>query len=156
MDAVWCSWFVGAVSPAGKAAGAGRKKGVKSVRRRPVAALLRNHVVEQIGQSRNACRRRRRVSVRRGRNGRRHHDRGKRARRHRGQARGDQLVHERGWKVEGDLRREVMGNIKRLTAVRCYRGIRHQRGLPCRGQRTKTNARTRKGARKTVGVIAKK
>lgn len=58
--------------------------------------------------------------------------------------------------VEGDLRREITSNIKRLQAIRAYRGIRHQRGLPVRGQRTSTNARTRKGARKTVGVIAKK
>lgn len=58
--------------------------------------------------------------------------------------------------VEGDLRREITSNIKRLQAIRSYRGIRHQRGLPVRGQRTSTNARTRKGARKTVGVIAKK
>lgn len=52
--------------------------------------------------------------------------------------------------VEGDLRREVVGNLKRLQAIRCHRGIRHQRGLPVRGQRTSTNARTRKGARRTV------
>ncbi len=55
-----------------------------------------------------------------------------------------------GYKVEGDLRREVALNIKRLTEIRCYRGIRHGRGLPVRGQRTKTNARTRKGPRKLV------
>src|SRR6266436_505107 len=55
--------------------------------------------------------------------------------------------------VEGDLRREVQGNLKRLQAINCYRGIRHRRGLPVRGQRTSTNARTRKGPRKTVGVI---
>lgn len=67
-----------------------------------------------------------------------------------------QLIHERGWKVEGDLRREVMGNLKRLSAIKSYRGLRHQRGLPVRGQRTQTNARTRKGARKTVGVVKKK
>jgi small subunit ribosomal protein S13 len=54
-------------------------------------------------------------------------------------------------KVEGDLRREVAGHIKRLTDIGCYRGIRHRRGLPVRGQRTKTNARTRKGPKKTVG-----
>jgi len=53
-------------------------------------------------------------------------------------------------KVEGDLRREVALNIKRLTEIGCYRGIRHKRGLPVRGQRTKTNARTRKGPRKTI------
>jgi small subunit ribosomal protein S13 len=54
--------------------------------------------------------------------------------------------------IEGDLRREVQGNLKRLQAINCYRGIRHRRGLPVRGQRTSTNARTRKGPRKTVGV----
>jgi small subunit ribosomal protein S13 len=53
-------------------------------------------------------------------------------------------------KVEGDLRREVALNIKRLMEIGCYRGIRHRRGLPVRGQRTKTNARTRKGPRRTV------
>lgn len=53
-------------------------------------------------------------------------------------------------KVEGDLRREVSLNIKRLTEIGCYRGLRHRRGLPVRGQRTKTNARTRKGPRRTV------
>ena len=53
-------------------------------------------------------------------------------------------------KVEGDLRREVALNIKRLMEIGCYRGIRHRRGLPVRGQKTKTNARTRKGPRKTV------
>jgi len=59
-------------------------------------------------------------------------------------------------KVEGDLRREVALNIKRLIEIGCYRGLRHRRGLPVRGQRTKTNARTRKGPRKTVGVRRKK
>ncbi len=54
--------------------------------------------------------------------------------------------------IEGDLRRELQSNLKRLQAINCYRGIRHRRGLPVRGQRTCTNARTRKGARKTVGV----
>ena len=54
--------------------------------------------------------------------------------------------------IEGDLRRELQANLKRLQAVNCYRGIRHRRGLPVRGQRTSTNARTRKGPRKTVGV----
>jgi len=54
------------------------------------------------------------------------------------------------FKVEGDLRREVQMNIKRLVEIGCYRGIRHKKGLPVRGQRTKTNARTRKGPRKTV------
>ena len=66
----------------------------------------------------------------------------------------DQLVALRGevakYKTEGDLRREVAMNIKRLTEIGCYRGIRHKRGLPVRGQRTKTNARTRKGKRKTI------
>jgi small subunit ribosomal protein S13 len=58
-------------------------------------------------------------------------------------------------KVEGDLRREVAGHIKRLTDIGCYRGLRHRRGLPVRGQRTKTNARTRKGPKKTVGAKKK-
>ncbi len=53
-------------------------------------------------------------------------------------------------KLEGDLRREVAGHIKRLTDIGCYRGLRHRRGLPVRGQRTKTNARTRKGPKRTV------
>jgi small subunit ribosomal protein S13 len=57
--------------------------------------------------------------------------------------------------LEGDLRREVAGNLKRLQAINCYRGIRHRRGLPVRGQRTSTNARTRKGARRTVGIVRK-
>lgn len=52
--------------------------------------------------------------------------------------------------VEGDLRREVTMNIKRLMDLGCYRGVRHRRGLPCRGQRTRTNARTRKGPRKAI------
>lgn len=52
--------------------------------------------------------------------------------------------------VEGDLRRQVQANIKRLMTIRCYRGIRHQKGLPCRGQKTQNNARTRKGKKKTV------
>ena len=60
-----------------------------------------------------------------------------------------------GFKVEGDLRREVALNIKRLTEIGCYRGIRHRRGLPVRGQRTKTNARTRKGPRKLVSKSKK-
>ena len=55
--------------------------------------------------------------------------------------------------VEGDLRRQIAQNIRRLTAINCYRGIRHKRNLPVRGQRTKTNARTRKGTKKTVGAI---
>ncbi len=59
-------------------------------------------------------------------------------------------VIDRTQTVEGDLRREVALNIKRLIEIGCYRGIRHRRGLPVRGQKTKTNARTRKGPRKTV------
>ena len=54
------------------------------------------------------------------------------------------------YRTEGDLRREVALNIKRLTEIGCYRGIRHKKGLPVRGQRTRTNARTRKGKRKTI------
>lgn len=65
-------------------------------------------------------------------------------------------VIEREYKVEGELRREVAANIKRLIDIGCYRGIRHKRGLPVRGQRTRTNARTRKGPRRTVGVKRKK
>ncbi|AFV12734.1 30S ribosomal protein S13 [Thermacetogenium phaeum DSM 12270] len=67
-----------------------------------------------------------------------------------------QDVIDREYKVEGDLRREVSMNIKRLIEIGCYRGLRHRRGLPTRGQRTRTNARTRKGPRKTVGVHRKK
>ncbi|HEX8464699.1 MAG TPA: 30S ribosomal protein S13 [Abditibacterium sp.] len=63
---------------------------------------------------------------------------------------------ERDYRVEGDLRRTVTGDIKRLVEIQSYRGLRHRRGLPVRGQRTKTNARTRKGPRKTVGVKRKK
>lgn len=63
---------------------------------------------------------------------------------------------ERNFKVEGDLQREVQMNIKRLIDIGTYRGLRHRRGLPVRGQRTRTNARTRKGPRKTVGVRRKK
>jgi small subunit ribosomal protein S13 len=59
-------------------------------------------------------------------------------------------VIDRDHKVEGDLRREINLNIKRLIEIGCYRGLRHRRGLPVRGQRTRTNARTRKGPRKTV------
>ena len=58
--------------------------------------------------------------------------------------------------VEGDLRRERSQNIKRLMEIGCYRGVRHRRGLPVRGQRTRTNARTRKGPKKTVGKSRKK
>jgi len=61
-------------------------------------------------------------------------------------------VLQRGYKVEGDLRREVSGNIKRLTDIGSFRGIRHRRGLPVRGQRTHTNARTRKGPRRLIAV----
>jgi small subunit ribosomal protein S13 len=57
---------------------------------------------------------------------------------------------EKTYHVEGDLRREVAMNIKRLTDIGCYRGIRHRKGLPVRGQRTKTNARTRKGPKRTI------
>ena len=57
---------------------------------------------------------------------------------------------EKNYAVEGDLRREVAMNIKRLSEIGCYRGIRHRRGLPVHGQRTKTNARTRKGPKKTI------
>jgi small subunit ribosomal protein S13 len=62
------------------------------------------------------------------------------------------VITDHKWVVEGDLRRELAGNLKRLQAINCYRGVRHRRGLPVRGQRTSTNARTRKGPRKTVGV----
>jgi small subunit ribosomal protein S13 len=67
----------------------------------------------------------------------------------------DELVRIRqvidaGYKVEGDLRRDVAGSIKRLMDIGCYRGLRHRRNLPVRGQRTHTNARTRKGPRRTV------
>jgi len=55
--------------------------------------------------------------------------------------------------IEGDLRREVAANIRRLISIGCYRGVRHRKGLPVRGQRTSTNARTRKGPRKTVGAV---
>ncbi len=63
---------------------------------------------------------------------------------------------DRGYKVEGDLRREVQMNIRRLKDIRCYRGIRHIRNLPVRGQRTRTNARTAKGPRKTVAGRGRK
>jgi small subunit ribosomal protein S13 len=63
---------------------------------------------------------------------------------------------EADYRTEGDLRRIVNGDIKRLMEIQAYRGIRHRRGLPVRGQRTKTNARTRKGPRKTVGAKRKK
>lgn len=61
-----------------------------------------------------------------------------------------------GVMIEGDLRREIQGHLKRITSIGCYRGYRHRRGLPVRGQRTSTNARTRKGKKKTVGVIRSK
>ena len=60
------------------------------------------------------------------------------------------VVIDKHYTIEGDLRREVALNIKRLTEIGCYRGVRHRRGLPVRGQRTKTNARTRKGPKKTI------
>jgi small subunit ribosomal protein S13 len=60
------------------------------------------------------------------------------------------------FKIEGDLRREVSMNIKRLIDLKCYRGVRHMKGLPVRGQRTKTNARTRKGPRKSTTATKKK
>jgi small subunit ribosomal protein S13 len=66
-----------------------------------------------------------------------------------------QIVHaiqDGKYVIEGDLRREIGINLKRLQGIKCYRGVRHMRGLPVRGQRTSTNARTRKGPRKTVGV----
>jgi small subunit ribosomal protein S13 len=65
-------------------------------------------------------------------------------------------VIDKGFKVEGDLRREVSLNIKRLMEIGSYRGLRHRRNLPVRGQRTKTNARQRRGARRTVGIRRKK
>lgn len=65
-------------------------------------------------------------------------------------------VIDKEYRVEGDLRREISLNIKRLIEIGCYRGRRHRQGLPLRGQRTKTNARTRKGPKKTVGVQRKK
>ena len=60
------------------------------------------------------------------------------------------------YQVEGDLRRQLTMSVRRLQSIHCYRGIRHRRGLPCRGQRTKTNARTRKGKKRTVGAIRDK
>ncbi len=68
----------------------------------------------------------------------------------------EQLAHLttvlQGYRIEGDLRREVQTNIKRKMSINCYQGTRHKKGLPVHGQRTSTNARTRKGPRKTVGV----
>ncbi len=63
-----------------------------------------------------------------------------------------ETILKNGIKVEGDLRKEVSQNIKRLIDIGCYRGLRHRKGLPVRGQRTRSNARTRKGPRKTVGT----
>ncbi len=63
---------------------------------------------------------------------------------------------EQSYKIEGDLRREVSFNIKRLMDIGCYRGLRHRRSLPVRGQRTRTNARTKKGPGRKVGMRAKK
>lgn len=62
---------------------------------------------------------------------------------------------DKNYKIEGDLRREIAQNIKRLMEIGCYRGLRHRRGLPVRGQRTHTNARTRKGPRKPIGAKKK-
>ena len=67
-----------------------------------------------------------------------------------------EIIVSKQWMTEGDLRREIASNLKRLQAIQCYRGYRHRRGLPVRGQRTSTNARTRKGGRRTVGVVTKK
>jgi len=66
-----------------------------------------------------------------------------------------QAIIQRNFRVEGELRRIVQGNIKRLIDIKSYRGIRHRRGLPVRGQRTRTNARTKRGKRKTVGTVKK-
>ncbi|MEM9479555.1 MAG: 30S ribosomal protein S13 [Verrucomicrobiota bacterium] len=63
------------------------------------------------------------------------------------------VINNSGIMIEGDLRRDVQSNLKRLQQINCYRGIRHRRGLPVRGQRTKTNSRTRKGGKRTVGVV---
>ena len=65
-------------------------------------------------------------------------------------------VIQKGYKVEGDLRRDISQNIKRFMDIGCYRGIRHKRSLPVHGQRTRTNARTRKGPRRSAGVIKTK
>ncbi len=65
------------------------------------------------------------------------------------------IIADKKLKVEGDLRRDITGNLKRLQAINCYRGVRHRRGLPVNGQRTQSNARTRKGKRKTVSVAKK-
>lgn len=63
---------------------------------------------------------------------------------------------QKDYKVEGELRREMSDNVRRLMEIGCYRGLRHRKGLPVRGQRTRTNARTRKGPKKTIGVMRKK
>jgi len=63
------------------------------------------------------------------------------------------VITSEGLIIEGDLRRERQANLKRLASINCHRGQRHKRGLPVRGQRTKTNARTRKGKKRTVGVV---
>ena len=63
---------------------------------------------------------------------------------------------QKDYKVEGELRRELSDNVRRLMEIACYRGLRHRKGLPVRGQRTRTNARTRKGPKKTIGVTRKK
>jgi small subunit ribosomal protein S13 len=63
---------------------------------------------------------------------------------------------QRGLRTEGDLKRETTQNVKRMMEIGCYKGLRHRRGLPVRGQRTSTNARTRKGPKKTVGVKREK
>ncbi len=65
------------------------------------------------------------------------------------------VINEKQYRIEGDLRREIASDMKRLQAINCYRGLRHRRGLPVRGQRTQCNARTRKGKRKTVGIKRK-
>jgi len=65
-------------------------------------------------------------------------------------------VIQKGYRLEGDLRREISQNIKRLMDIGSYRGMRHKKSLPCRGQRTRTNARTRKGPRRNVGIIRMK
>ncbi len=66
-----------------------------------------------------------------------------------------QTIIQRNFRVEGELKRTVQGNIKRLIDIGSYRGIRHRRGLPVRGQRTKTNARTKRGRKRTVGTVKK-
>jgi len=64
-----------------------------------------------------------------------------------------QTIIQQNFRVEGELRRIVQGNVRRLIDIGCYRGLRHRRGLPVRGQRTRTNARTKRGKRKTVGTV---